>query len=141
MRRAPVSLLLVAGLALLVHVDWHLARSGHGHHRLSFDWPYHWTLAVPAFALAAWVVWRRWPDRLAPASALNLGLALAVGQVLEPLAEQIHYFHRFALGIEPPRWTVFLQFAGTGLLAYACTLALLHRRARRDPSRAPVRPA
>jgi hypothetical protein len=125
MRRAPVSLLLVLWLASAIHADWHLARPAHMHHRLSFDWPYHWVTGVPVFALAAWVVWRRWPDRLAAASALNLGLALLAAQVLEPLGEQGWYFHRFALGIEPRRWTVFLLFTCAGLLGYACTLVLL----------------
>lgn len=128
MRRAPVSLLLVLGLAVAVHADWHLARPAHVHHRLSFGWPYHWLTAVPIFAAAAWIVGRRWPHRLAAASALNLGLALLAAQVLEPLAEQVVYFHRVALGIEPRRWAVFLLFVGTGLLAYACTLVLLRAR-------------
>jgi hypothetical protein len=134
MRRAPVSLVLVLGLAVMIHVDWHLARPAHGHHhRLSFGWPYHWALAIPLFALAAWIVARRWPDRLAAASALNLGLALAAGQLLEPLAEQFHYAQRVALDIEPLRWTVFFQFAGAGLLAYCCAILLLHRSRRVQP--------
>jgi hypothetical protein len=133
MRRAPVSLRLVLGLAVMIHADWHLARPAHGHHRLSFGLPHHWALAIPVFALAAWIVQRRWPDRLATASALNLGLALAAGQLLEPLAEQLHYAQRFALGIEPLRWTIFFQFAGAGFLAYCCAILLLHHRRGDQP--------
>jgi len=136
MRRLPASPWLVLGLAAAIHADWHLARPAHGHHRLSFDWPYHWATAIPVFALAAWIVWRRWPDRLTAASALILGLALIAAQVLEPLGEQVGYFHRFRLGIEAERWTAFLLFTGTGLLAYACTLALLRIRSSPRPDAA-----
>jgi hypothetical protein len=129
MRRIPVSPWLVLGLAFAIHVDWHLARPTHGHHaRLSFDCPQHWVFAIPVFALAAWIVWRRWPDRLLAASVANLGLAIVAAQVLEPLAEQVGYFHRVALGIEPLRWMAFFAFVATGLLAYACTLNLLRIR-------------
>jgi hypothetical protein len=134
MRRLPVSAWLVLLLATAIHADWHAARPLHHHARLSFGLPQHWLLAVPVFAVAAVWIQRRWPARLLAASVANLGLAVIAAQLLEPLGEQAWYFHRFALGVEPARWSAFLEFMAAGLVTYALTLAALRRGAA---SRAP----
>ena len=132
MRRLSISPWLVLLLVAAIHADWHAARPALGHHhRLSFGLDWHWMLAVPVFALAAAWVHRRWPRQLLAASAANLGLAAIVAQVLEPLGEQAWYFHRFALGVEPLRWTAFLEFMAAGIATYAVTLVVL--RARSSP--------
>ncbi|MFL5542376.1 MAG: hypothetical protein ACJ8J0_25540 [Longimicrobiaceae bacterium] len=128
MRRLPVSPWLVLLLAVVIHADWHAARPAIHHHRLSFGLEQHWLLAIPVFALAAAWVHRRWPGRLLAASIANLGLGALAGQVLEPLAEQAWYFHRFALGVEPARWAAFAELMAAGIATYAVVL-LLRRRA------------
>lgn len=131
MKRVSLSVLLALGLAAVVHADWHLARPAHGHHRLSFGLPYHWVVAVPAFALAAWAVARLWPGRFTRASCWIAGAALAAAQLLEPLGEQVVYARRLGMQIEPARWTAFWVCTAAGLAAYAATAALL--RARHPP--------
>ena len=61
------SVFVVLGLTTAMHLDWHLARHGD---RLSLGWAYHWVLAIPVFALAAWRTVRCWPGRV-----LGAGLA------------------------------------------------------------------
>src|SRR3954449_2280686 len=118
MRRLSISPWLVLPLLVAIHADWHAARPALHHHRLSFGLEQHWLLAVPVFALAAAWVHRRWPARLLAASVANLGLAAILAQGLEPLGEQAWYFHRFALGVEPERWTAFLAFMAVGIATY-----------------------
>lgn len=134
MKRGSLSVLLALGLAVVVHADWHLARPAHGHHRLSFGLPYHWVVAIPAFALAAWAVARLWPGRFAAASCWIVGTALVGAQLLEPLGEQIVYAHRLGMQIEPARWTAFWGCAAAGLAAYVATGFLLRGRRTRVPA-------
>src|SRR5262245_46148731 len=46
-------------LGSAIHADWHFARPAH--HRLSLDLSWHWLLAIPVFALAAYYVASRKP--------------------------------------------------------------------------------
>jgi hypothetical protein len=127
--RPLLSLPLVLVLAVLTHVDWHIARPHHL--RLSLDWDYHWLLGVLVFGWAARYVRRRWPTQLWEASALNLALAALGAQIVEPVAEGLYYFHRWTPPTDPLRWTAFAQFFAAGLLAYLGVMAALERRDRR----------
>src|SRR6266566_3834522 len=120
----PVSLLVGAS----IHVDWHLAR--HEHDGRSLGWDAHWLVAIPIFAFAAWRIARRWPPPDNPwrPAALTVALGILLGQVIEPLAEIIHYQATLADELEPARLTAFAAFTVTGLLTMGATLLLLPRR-------------
>ena len=118
----PLSILL----GLSIHVDWHLAR--HEHDGRSLGWDAHWLLAIPIFALAAWFIARRWPEKPWRPAALTVALGILLGQVLEPLAEIIHYQATLADELEPTRLTAFALFTVTGLVTMSLTLLLLRRR-------------
>ncbi|HYJ80494.1 MAG TPA: hypothetical protein VEW03_12855 [Longimicrobiaceae bacterium] len=133
MLRRLVSIPLVLLLVAIIHLDWHLARPHH-HHRLSFDWDYHWLVAIPVFALAAAYVHRRFPGREWAAGAANLFLAALGAQVLEPLAEELYYLHRFVVMTDALRWAVFAEFMVAGIAAFAATMLVLKSRARRATS-------
>jgi len=120
----PLSLLLGAA----IHLDWHLAR--HEHDGRSLGWDAHWLLAIPIFAVAAWRIARRWPDHPWRPAALTVALGILLGQVIEPLAEIIHYQATLADELEPARLTAFALFKVTGLLTMGATLLLLRRKAR-----------
>jgi hypothetical protein len=83
--RQLVSWPLVLLLAALVHTDWHFARPVH--HRLSLGWSTHWLFAIAFFAVAGWYIARRWPIARWKAAAWNVGLALVIAQVVEPMLE------------------------------------------------------
>lgn len=133
MKRVLLSVLLALGLAVVVHADWHLARPAHGHHRLSFGLPYHWLVAIPAFALAAWAVARLWPGCFAAASFWIVAAGLVGAQLLEPVGEQVVYAHRWGIQMEPGRWAAFRACAVAGLAAYAGTAILLRTRRSHPP--------
>jgi hypothetical protein len=123
---------LGTGLAVLllgtaIHLDWHLARPTH--HRLSLGLSWHWVLAIPVFALAAYWVTRQTPRSPVKASALLLGAAMLLGAVLEPAWEYWigHAPYEWAFG--PERTWGAVAYVATGLVAYAFTYTLLHRRA------------
>jgi hypothetical protein len=126
MSRPKVSASLVSlVLAAAIHTDWHFARPEH--HRLSLGLPWHWLLAIPVFALAAWYVARVWPTQVLQASIAILAGGIVMGAVLEPAFE---YFlggatREWAFGAE--RNMAAATFVGTGLLAYLATLAVIRR--------------
>ena len=129
--RSSLSLPLSLLLGLAIHLDWHLAR--HEHDGRSLGWDAHWLLAIPIFALAAWLIARRWrpPDNPWRPAALTVALAVLLGQVLEPLGEIIHFQATLAEELEPARLTAFALFTLTGLVTMGLTLWVLARRARR----------
>ncbi len=120
----PLSLLLGAA----IHLDWHLAR--HEHDGRSLGWDAHWLLAIPIFAFAAWRIARRWPPPDNPwrPAALTVALGILLGQVIEPLAEIIHYQATLADELEPARLTAFALFMVTGLVTMGATLLVLRRK-------------
>src|SRR6266699_4270964 len=126
--RTPISFPLALLLGAAIHVDWHLAR--HAHDGRSLGWDAHWLLAIPIFAFAAWLIARRWPPPANPwrPAALTVALGILLGQVLEPLAEIIHYQATLADELEPARLTAFALFTVTGLVTMGATLLALRRR-------------
>ena len=126
--RSSFSLPLALLLGLSIHVDWHLAR--HEHDGRSLGWDAHCLVAIPIFALAAWYLARRWPPPANPwrPAALSVALGILLGQVIEPLAEIIHYQATLADELEPARLTAFAAFTVTGLVTMGLALAALTRR-------------
>jgi hypothetical protein len=127
-RRIPVSLLLVLALVAIIHADYHVARPHHM--RWSLAWGEHWLLALPVFALTAWLVRRWWPERVWEASAWTIGLAAFGAQIVEPLVESLVYLRRVSVPMEPERWRAFLELMTAGLLVYLVVMAWLHARER-----------
>jgi hypothetical protein len=120
---------LVLLLAAAIHVDWHLARPAH--HRLSLAWQEHWLFAAIMFAIAGWLIARRWPDAPGRIAASVVGLAVLVAQVIEPVLEVLLYDHRFGYPTDPGRWTAFVVCLGAGLPALVAALLLCRPRARK----------
>jgi hypothetical protein len=118
--RALISWRVVLLLATLVHLDWHAARPAH--HHLSLGWPHHWLIAVAAFAVAGVYIARRWPTAPWKASAINVGLALIIGQIIEPVLETAYYGGRVGFGVSPERWMAFWAFVAAGLPALVATV-------------------
>ena len=116
-------------LGVLIHLDWHLGRPGPSH--LSFGLPYHWLIAVVAFAPLPWLLRRRWPDSLTQASVLVIALGIMLGQGVELLGEAIH----FGLGSEPftnpVRWRIFAEFLAAGILTYLVSAVIAARHMER----------
>ena len=133
LRRSPLTLPLSLLLGVALHVDWHLAR--HEHDGRSLGWDAHWLLAIPIFALAAWYIARRWPPPDNPwrPAALSVALGILLGQVIEPLAEIIHYQATLAEELKPARLTAFALFTATGLVTMGLTLWALARRPSSGP--------
>jgi predicted transporter len=129
---ASIAVLL---LASAIHTDWHFARPAH--HRLSLDLSWHWLLAVPVFALAAYYVARRNPPRLYAASVLLIGLATLIGAVLEPAYEYWFGGATWEWAFGAARTWAAIAFVSTGIAAYAITLLMLQKR---GPTASPSSP-
>jgi hypothetical protein len=125
--RTLVSWRVVLLLAALVHLDWHVARPTH--HRLSLGWSQHWLLAIAGFALAGVYIARRWPKAPWKAAAVNVGLALLVGHIIEPVLEAAYYGGELAYPVGPERWSAFGAFVAAGLPALAAAVWWQTRRA------------
>jgi hypothetical protein len=127
--KSPIVWLSAAWIGVLVHGDWHLGRPGPSH--LSFGLPYHWLLAVFAFAPLPWILIRRWPNSLAQVSILVIAVGVALGQGLEPLGEVIHFHVGAEPFTNPLRWRIFAEFMVAGILAYLSSAAIAAKRAKR----------
>jgi hypothetical protein len=126
--RQRVSWPVVLTLATLVHIDWHVARPTH--HRLSLGWSAHWLFAIAFFAVAGWYIERRWSSAPWRAAAWNVGIALLIAQVLEPVLEAAYYEGRFGYPVDSERWIVFGKCIAAGLPALAIVVSwLTFRRA------------
>jgi hypothetical protein len=127
--RNKVSWPFVLILATLAHVDWHFARPLH--HRLSLDWSTHWIFCIAVFAIAGWYIARRWPNAPWEPAAWNVGLALFIAQIIEPVLESAYYDHQLAYDLDPGRWAVFGECVAAGLPALMIVIWwITSRRAR-----------
>jgi hypothetical protein len=124
----PVALILAAA----IHVDWHLARS-HDHGELSGGLTLHWLIAIPVFALAAWHISRRFV-RAGMASIVTIGVAVVLGQILEPLGEYVFLQDPLSEVFAAPRVMAFLAFLAVGLVTYALVFTTLRRSSATKPS-------
>jgi hypothetical protein len=129
MIRSPLVWLTALWIGVLIHVDWHLGRPGHSH--LSFGLPYHWLLAVVAFAPLPWLLIRRWPNSLTQASVVVIALGVVLGQGVEPLGEVIHFHVGAEPFTTPVRWRVFAEFMAAGMLAYLISAVIAGKRTDR----------
>ena len=119
------SCVLVLWIAIVVHLDWHLARPAH--HRLSLAWPHHWLVAAAGFAVVGWIVARRWPHHPWRTAFAITGWGLLLGQGLEPVLELWFFHGRFGYPAEPGRWAAFFVSTAAGILALVAALALARR--------------
>lgn len=131
-RRIAFAILVSFALATATHTDWHFARPTTHHLSLGLSW--HWLLAIPVFALAAWYVEAAWPRQLLRASLWIVGSAIVVAGALEPAWEYLVGGATFDWAFGPVRNKALATFVGTGLLSYVAVLAL---RARRRQARLP----
>jgi hypothetical protein len=115
----PVDYLSALGVAVAIHVDWHLAR--HIHARLSFGWAWHWVVAIPIFALMTWAILRKSLDHALLRSAFVILLGVLLGQVAEPLWEGDGAIR------DVERWRAFGGFMAAGLVTWQVTYRLIRR--------------
>jgi hypothetical protein len=117
--------LVIVAVASAMHLDWHFARPAH--HQLSLGLAQHWLFAIPVFAFTGWYVSRFWPAQIVQASAVIIGGAAVVAQVIEPLYELIDGA-TFEWAFGAPRQIAFASFTSVGILTHAATVLLLRRR-------------
>lgn len=118
-------ILLILGLAMAIHIDWHVARTGLG---FSLGWPYHWVLAIPIFALASWYTVRRWPERPLAAGLASIAVAALLAQVAEPLGESVWHGLPLDQGFRAERLGAFGAFVGVGMAVFSLMAWWLSRR-------------
>jgi hypothetical protein len=124
--RSPLVWASAVWIAVLIHLDWHLGRPGPD--RLSFGWPYHWLLAVVAFAPLPWLIARRWPTAFVRVSAAVIVLGVALGQGIEPLGEVVHSHGAAEPFANSLRWRVFAEFLAAGVLTFMAAAVAARRR-------------
>jgi hypothetical protein len=112
--RKYISVPVIVVLWVVVHLDWHLARSHH--HRLSMEWHQHWILGLVAFVVLVLFSARRWPDGFVWATLLNGALGLFVGHIGEAWLEALKDHQPLAIPAE--RWHAFYEFSLPGLAGF-----------------------
>ena len=118
--------LVILALATAIHLDWHVSRPTT--HHLSLGWSWHWALAIPVFALAAFYVSRRYLADPVRASIGILGAAILLGALIEPAWEYWLGDASFDWAFGPHRTHAALVYVITGIATYAAVLFLLRRR-------------
>jgi hypothetical protein len=118
-RFRPVDWVSALGIAVAIHVDWHLARHSHG--RLSFGWAWHWVLAIPVFALMTWALTRKSLDHAVVRAVVAILLGVLLGQIAEPLWEGGGAIR------DAERWRAFGGSMAAGLVTWQVTYRLLRR--------------
>lgn len=121
----------ILAIAVLVHVDWHFARPQH--HRLSLEWANHWIFAMLFFGAAGRYAAYRWHPRGWAPPLINVGIALVLAQIVEPVLESAYYDHRFAYNVDATRWHAFLLALAAGIPAYLIMYGLMRSRFRPPP--------
>lgn len=125
MRRLGLPAVLSLLLAVVIHTDWHLARSAH--HRLSLGWSQHWIFAMVGFAVIGWAIGRLAENPITVGAAV-LALGVGLAQAAEPVVEVAIYQGRFGYPDEPQRWLVFALCLAVGLPAFVAALVLCRPR-------------
>ncbi len=125
--RSLTHALVVLGLAIAMHLDWHVARPGH---HLSLGWPAHWLLSIPVFALLAWYIHRAWPVHPLSPSVTMIGLAGFLAAVVEP-AWEVWTGAPIAWAFGAERLKAFALFVVAGAVTHVVILVLLRARAAR----------
>jgi hypothetical protein len=127
----PAILLLV----VIVHLDWHLARSHH--HRLSMEWHEHWIIGVAAFFLLVLFCAWKWPKPFVRASLLNGALGLFLGHIVEAWGEASLSHQTIGVVLTPERWHAFFQFSLAALAGLLLGMFLVFGKRRLTPETAP----
>jgi len=121
-----ISVPVIVVLWVIVHLDWHLARSHH--HRLSMEWHQHWIVGLAAFAaLVLFSAWK-WPDGFVWAALLNGAIGLFVGHIGEAWLEAVQSHEPFAVSAE--RWRAFYEFTLAGLAGFLLGTVMVFGRRR-----------
>ena len=113
----PVDCLSGLGIAVAIHVDWHLAR--HIHAPLSFGWAWHWALAIPVFALMTWLITRKATDHALLRGGFAILVGVLLGQIAEPLWEGGGAIR------DAERWRAVGEFLTAGLVTWLTTYRLI----------------
>jgi hypothetical protein len=120
------AIMVMLGLALAAHMDWHVVRPTAHHLSLGLSW--HWLFAVPVFALVAWYVSSAWPAQTLGASLAMIGGGLLLGVVVEPAWEYWIEEAPFDWAFGPLRNRAAVAFAVTGIITYVLVLLMLRSR-------------
>jgi len=133
--RSLISWRLVIAIAVMLHLDWHVARP-HGMH-FSGAWQHHWILGLLTLSAAAWFVVRKWPHAPWSAAAVNLGIAILLAQIVEPIVYGLIFEHGSPPMNPPFFWQAFGEFLLGGIFAFVAIL-LFYRRGRTSETQAPI---
>jgi hypothetical protein len=126
MLKSPLLWLAALWIGLAIHLDWHLGRPGH-HADLSFGLPFHWLLALPAFAGLPVLARRVWPSEATRAGVAIVVLGVVLGQGLEPLAEVLTSPPGHAPFANTVRWWIFAEFLLAGMATFWLATVLTRR--------------
>jgi len=130
--RKYLSIPAILILWVVVHLDWHLARSHH--HRLSMEWHEHWIVGLVAMiVLVLFCAWK-WPERFVWAAFLNAVIGLFLGHIGEAWLEARQGHDSLLSELTPERWHAFFQFSLAGLAGLLLGMVLVFgcRRFRRN---------
>jgi hypothetical protein len=117
-----ISVPVIVVLWVVVHLDWHLARSHH--HRLSMEWRQHWVVGLVAFtALVLFSAWK-WQDGFVWATLLNGAIGLFVGHIGEAWLEALKDHEPLLISAE--RWRAFYEFSLAGLAGLLLGMGLVY---------------
>jgi hypothetical protein len=118
---------LIAGivLAVMLHADWHLARSHHhGLLNPGLNWPHHWAATAAVFGVVGFIIARFWPHRRWRLGATALVIGIALAQLIEPVGEAAVFQRRLGYVSEAARWVAFWQALAAALPTYLLALWL-----------------
>lgn len=115
-------------LAVILHLDWHLARPHHEHPGLSLNiglnWPYHWIATAVVFAIVALIISRKWPSDRIPIGAGAFAVGVFGAQVFWPLVESIAFMGHVGFAVSAERWVAFGKAMAAATPVYAGVLCL-----------------
>jgi hypothetical protein len=130
--RKYLSIPVILILWVIVHLDWHLARSHH--HRLSMEWHEHWIVGLVTFFLLVLFCARKWPEHFLLASALNAAWGLFLGHIGEAWIEALQSHQALNTQLTPERWHMFFQFFAAAIAGMLLgILAVFATRGRHAP--------
>ncbi len=133
--RSLISWWLVIAIAVMLHLDWHIARPHSMHFSGASE--HHWILGLVTLAAAAWFIVRKWPDARWSAAAVNLGLAILLAQIVEPIVYGL-IFNYGSPSINPPFfWQAFGEFLVGGIFAFVAIM-FFYKKGRISGTKEPV---
>jgi hypothetical protein len=127
-----LSIPAILALWVIVHLDWHLARSHH--HRLSMEWHQHWIVGIVAFFfLVLFCAWK-WPKPFVRVALFNSAIGLFLGHIVEAWIESQLNHEAIGAVLTPERWHAFFQFSLAGIAGLLLGMFFVFGKRRLKPA-------